>query len=134
MKRKGEVNPTVIWIVVIFVVIISAMVFFMAKFKDLGSAKQISISQDALLSGVSLSLEKGDVFIIEFGGVNYFYSINEINKERVLIENFKKEIIPLTESSFLSLDLDEDKENDVLINLISLSKKEIELYLETPVI
>jgi hypothetical protein len=131
MERKGEVNSNVIWIIVIFIVIACAIVFFIVKFEDSNSFKQIYVSQDALLSGVSLSLEKGDSFIIDFAGLDYNFSIKDINSSIILIQDYNSLLIELGKHS-LSFDLEEDGIKDVLINLIQIQGEKAELYLEAP--
>lgn len=133
MNNKGEVNSNAIWIIVILVVVICAIIFFMVKFKDSNNIKQIYVSQDALLSGISFTLEKGDVFIVDFAGKNYNFTINEIDSSIILIEDYNDLLTELGKDS-LGFDLDEDGIKDVLINLIQIQDKKAELYLEAPLV
>lgn len=132
MKKRGSINSSLIWVILIFVIIIIAMIFFILKFQNINTT-QTSVSQDALLSGASLSLEKGDRFIIDFAGLDYNFSINKINSSSVIIKTNKGEFFELSaSSSLLGFDLDEDNIIDVLVSLIEINNKKVELYLEAP--
>lgn len=134
MEKRGSINSSLIWVIFIFAIVIIAMIFFVIKFQNINTT-QTSVSQDALLSGASLSLEKGDSFIIDFAGNNYNFSINKINSSSVIIKTYKETLVELSApSSLLSFDLDEDNIIDVLISLIEINNKKVKLYLETPVL
>jgi len=84
----------------------------MIKFQDL-EKKQVSVSQDALLAGASLTLEKGDSFNIDFAGNAYNFIISEIEQDLVTIKIDKNNLLYLSNSHSLGLDLDKDGIGDI---------------------
>jgi hypothetical protein len=133
MDKRGEVNSTAIWLIVIFVVIVCAIVFFMVKFKDSNNSKQISVSQDVLLSGISLTLAKGDSFIIDFAGKDYNFILNKLDSEEIWIKDYKNNTIELR-SNPLSFDLNEDGLKDIIVTLNVRNTNNIEIFVESSLI